>query len=156
MVVRVSSMEVPAARFDEGGGGKVQELLGSMEVLKNEQIERFSLGDALLEEENCRCGSGQGRSLGALGEVLLEVVDGDVWVPRRAAARRRQRRERRRGSGEGLVPRFDPDQAGPRLHGLVGWKWLRERIGQMGFGGIPRWDLSATAGGGSLEIRWCV
>ena len=33
MVVRASRMEVPAARFDEGGGGKVQELLGSMEVL---------------------------------------------------------------------------------------------------------------------------
>ena len=51
MVVRASSMEVPAARFDEGGGGKVQELLGSMEVLWHEQIERSSLGDALLEEE---------------------------------------------------------------------------------------------------------
>ena len=25
MVVRASSMEVPAARFDEGGGGKMQE-----------------------------------------------------------------------------------------------------------------------------------
>ena len=51
MVVRASSMEVPAARFDEGGGGKVHELLGSMEVLWHEQIERSSLGDALLEEE---------------------------------------------------------------------------------------------------------
>ena len=49
-----------------------------MEVPWHEQIERSSLGDALLEEENCRCGSGQGRSLGALGEVLLEVVDGDA------------------------------------------------------------------------------
>ena len=77
MVVRPSRMEVPAARFDEGGGGKVQELLGSMEVLWHEQIERSSLGDALLKEENCRCGLGQGRSLGVLGEVLLEVVDGD-------------------------------------------------------------------------------
>ena len=33
MVVRASRMEVPAARFDEGGGGKVQKLLVSMEVL---------------------------------------------------------------------------------------------------------------------------
>lgn len=35
--------------------------------------------------------------MGVLEEVLLEVVAGDVWESRRAAARRLQRRERRRG-----------------------------------------------------------
>ena len=39
MVVRASRMEVPAARFDKGGGGKVQEMiLGSMEVLSGEVL----------------------------------------------------------------------------------------------------------------------